>query len=129
MQIIATANFRNSKRDFPKMGRIPPFDLLFCAGFGRLRGFGQHHRGDLLLTDQIVECRNVSGQHLLPLAKLLIDLPATLAPGKEFVLEIAYSGEPVVEASAYIPFVSHVGMIRPDNESLYAASEPNGSRY
>lgn len=61
--------------------------------------------------------------------KLIIDLPITLPSGKDFVLEITYNGEPVIEASAYIPFVSHVGMIRPDNESLYVASEPDGSRY
>jgi aminopeptidase N len=61
--------------------------------------------------------------------KLLVKLPAVVPPNKEFVLEIIYSGEPVHEASAYVPFVSHVGMIRPDNESLYVASEPDGSRY
>lgn len=61
--------------------------------------------------------------------KLLIDLPLAVSPGNEIVLDIAYSGEPVVEASAYIPFVSHVGMIRPDDQSLFVASEPDGSRY
>ena len=61
--------------------------------------------------------------------KLLVDLPVTMPSGKEFVLDIAYSGEPVIEASAYFPFVSHIGMIRPDDESLYVASEPDGSRY
>lgn len=61
--------------------------------------------------------------------KLLVDLPVVLPSGKDFVLDIAYSGEPVSEASAYIPIVRHMGMIRPDNESLYAYSEPDGSRY
>jgi aminopeptidase N len=61
--------------------------------------------------------------------KLLVDLPILIPSGEEFVMEIAYSGEPVIEASAYIPFVSHIGMIRPDNESLYVASEPDGARY
>jgi aminopeptidase N len=61
--------------------------------------------------------------------KLLIDLPVIVPSGKEFVLEITYSGEPVIEASAYIPFVSHIGIIRPDDKSLYVASEPDGSRY
>lgn len=61
--------------------------------------------------------------------KLLVELPITLPAGKEFVLEIAYSGEPVIESSAYIPFVAHIGMIRPDDESMYVASEPDGSRY
>jgi aminopeptidase N len=61
--------------------------------------------------------------------KLLIELPVVVPSGKEFVLEITYSGEPVTEASAYIPFVSHIGLIRPDDESLYVASEPDGSRY
>jgi aminopeptidase N len=61
--------------------------------------------------------------------KLLVDLPVALPPGKEFVLDITYSGEPVIEASAYRPFSAHVGMIRPDNQSLYVDSEPDGSRY
>lgn len=61
--------------------------------------------------------------------KLLIDLPVAMPPDKEFVVDIAYSGEPIIEASAYIPFVRNVGMIHPDNESLYVASEPDGSRY
>ena len=61
--------------------------------------------------------------------KLLVELPVVVPSGKEFVLEITYSGEPVIEASAYIPFVSHIGLIRPDDESLYVASEPDGSRY
>lgn len=61
--------------------------------------------------------------------KLLVDLPVSLSSDKECVLEISYSGEPVIEASAYFPFGSHIGLINPDGESLFAASEPDGSRY
>jgi aminopeptidase N len=61
--------------------------------------------------------------------KLLVNLPVVVPTGKEFVLEITYSGEPVDEASAYIPFVAHIGMIRPDSQSMYVASEPDGARY
>jgi aminopeptidase N len=61
--------------------------------------------------------------------KLLIDLPTAMPPGMEFVLDIAYSGEPVIEASAYVPFAPHIGMIHPDKDSLFVDSEPDGSRY
>jgi len=61
--------------------------------------------------------------------KLLVNLPLAVPSGKEFVLDIAYSGEPVIEASAYVPFVFPIGMIRADDKSLYVMSEPDGSRY
>jgi aminopeptidase N len=61
--------------------------------------------------------------------KLLVDLPTVLPSGKEFVLDIAYSGEPLSETSAYYPFLPHLGMSHPDDESLYVDSEPDGSRY
>jgi aminopeptidase N len=61
--------------------------------------------------------------------KLLVNLPVVVPTGMEFVLDIAYSGEPVIEASAYYPFIPHLGMIHPDDESLYVDSEPDGSRY
>jgi len=62
--------------------------------------------------------------------KLILQLPRTLQSGQAFQAEIVYSGQPIAEASKYLPFVSHLGLFyEPDQENAYVASEPDGARY
>ncbi|MBN1485280.1 MAG: M1 family metallopeptidase [Chloroflexia bacterium] len=61
--------------------------------------------------------------------KLLVDLPAPLPTGAPFRLEVAYSGEPLIEPSAYVPFVSHLGLHHQLGQSLFVVAEPDGARY
>jgi aminopeptidase N len=60
--------------------------------------------------------------------KLIVDLPAPLSADAPFTLHIAYSGEPVAEASAYVPFISHLGLYQ-SSDNLFVVSEPDGARY
>jgi aminopeptidase N len=61
--------------------------------------------------------------------KLFIDLPQPLAQGTPFSLDIAYSGEPVQRPSAYLGFVSHLGLTYPGRDTLFAISQPDGARF
>lgn len=61
--------------------------------------------------------------------KLIVDLPEPLSTGAPFALHIVYGGEPVREASDYVPFASHLGLHYPSDDSLFVASEPDGARY
>jgi len=61
--------------------------------------------------------------------KLIVDLPEPLAVGAPFTLDIAYSGEPAIVASDYVPFVSHLGLFTVPDDSLFVISEPDGARY
>lgn len=61
--------------------------------------------------------------------KLLVDLPAPLSAGAPFSLAIAYSGEPVVEPSIYVPFASHVGLFEHLGQRMCVVAEPDGARY
>ena len=60
--------------------------------------------------------------------KLIVDLPEPLSTDTPFTLHIAYSGEPVIETSAYVPFISHLGLYQ-SNDNLFVVSEPDGARY
>jgi aminopeptidase N len=64
--------------------------------------------------------------------KLVVDLPEPLSEGQLFALDIIYRGEPVFEASPFVPFISHLGLQFPEPEQsggVYAVSEPDGARY
>ncbi len=59
--------------------------------------------------------------------KLIVNLPKPLASDFPFELEIAYSGEPITEPSAYVPFAPHLGLHYVD-DSLFVVSEPDGAQ-
>lgn len=60
--------------------------------------------------------------------KLLVNLPTALAVGAPATIEVTYHGAPVQEPSAYVPFISHLGLqFQPDH--IYVVSEPDGARY
>ncbi|MCP4537061.1 MAG: hypothetical protein GY832_07930 [Chloroflexi bacterium] len=61
--------------------------------------------------------------------KLIVAFPEPLPDGESFALDIAYSGEPIQEASDYVPFISHLGLYYPSGDSLFVVSEPDGARY
>jgi aminopeptidase N len=64
--------------------------------------------------------------------KLVIDFFEPLPAGKAFKLDMIYRGEPVMEASPFVPFISHLGLQFPqpdERQILYAISEPDGARY
>ena len=61
--------------------------------------------------------------------KLIVNLPGPLHTGAPFTLAIAYSGEPASKASDYVPFLSHLGLFYPPDDSLYVIAEPDGARY
>jgi hypothetical protein len=62
--------------------------------------------------------------------KLVVDFPEPLPVGEAFALDVIYRGMPVFEQSAYVPFISHLGLQFPENGqngSLFAISEPDGA--
>ena len=62
--------------------------------------------------------------------KLLVALSEPLRQDQVFTLVIRYHGEPVFQASPYVPFEDHVGLFfRTDLNLLYVVSEPDGARY
>ncbi|MCA9920432.1 MAG: hypothetical protein KC445_20895, partial [Anaerolineales bacterium] len=61
--------------------------------------------------------------------KLIIEPVSPFAGGQEFVLSIAYAGNPVERPSRYVGFASSVGMTFYNGQSIYVLSEPDGSRY
>ncbi|MGD2078865.1 MAG: M1 family metallopeptidase [Chloroflexota bacterium] len=61
--------------------------------------------------------------------KLVISLPEPLPAGDEFTLTITYRGQPLIEPSAYVGFVDHLGLTFPDGLTIYALAEPDGARY
>ena len=60
--------------------------------------------------------------------KLYINMPAPISNGEQITISINYAGEPLQEASAYVPFVQHLGIQYTPN-MLYIVSEPDGARY
>lgn len=60
--------------------------------------------------------------------KLWIELPDPAYAGEVIPVRIAYSGEPLVEPSPYVPFISHLGLYFP-GRSIFTLSEPNGAHY
>ena len=61
--------------------------------------------------------------------KLIVELPQSLSKDAPFRLSVVYSGEPVAEASIYVPFASHLGLHYPTDDSLFVIAEPDGARY
>ncbi len=65
--------------------------------------------------------------------KLIVELPAPIAEGASFILDIQYAGEPTFEPSKYVPFIPSLGLQYPPPEqpggSLYIVSEPDGAHY
>ncbi|MFZ1400065.1 MAG: M1 family metallopeptidase [Candidatus Promineifilaceae bacterium] len=61
--------------------------------------------------------------------KLVIEPPGALSAGQDFVLRIAYEGNPVERPSPYVGFAASVGMSFVNGESIYVLSEPDGSRF
>ncbi|MBI9050799.1 MAG: M1 family metallopeptidase [Anaerolineaceae bacterium] len=60
--------------------------------------------------------------------KLYVDLPQETNSGEKLNISIRYSGEPVQEMSAYVPFIDNLG-IQFREDMLYIVSEPDGTRY
>jgi len=68
-------------------------------------------------------------EYLRPEDKLVVWLPEPLAAGQSFALTVSYLGTPLQEPSRYVPFEDHSGLFFIGDESLYALSEPDGSRF
>lgn len=61
-------------------------------------------------------------------SKFIITLPQPLEDGQTFTIFIDYQGAPLQTASAFVPFVHHLGLqFLPGN--LYAINEPDGAHY
>ena len=61
--------------------------------------------------------------------KLVVTLPAPLANGANFRLQVAYDGSPLQEPSRYIPLFNHLGLTYPGTNSIYVFGQPDGARY
>ncbi len=61
--------------------------------------------------------------------KLVITLPQTKQIGDSFNITVAYHGAPVRRASRFVSFEASIGLIYPEGETLFIASEPDGARY
>ena len=60
--------------------------------------------------------------------KLYVDFVEPLENGSGHTVSIQYSGEPLQEQSAYVPFIDYLG-IQFRDDMLYIVSEPDGARY
>jgi aminopeptidase N len=78
------------------------------------------------ITDLLVDEKPASFERVDQ--KLWINLPEPAYAGQKLSLHITYSGEPVVEPSPYVPFISHLGLYFPGG-SIFTLSEPNGAHY
>lgn len=61
--------------------------------------------------------------------KLIIALPKIKDSAEPLTVEVTYHGSPLIEPSAYLKFVDHLGIHRPGGKSLFVIAEPDGARY
>ena len=61
--------------------------------------------------------------------KLVIQLEAPLPVGELVTIHVSYHGAPDSEGSIYAPFAPTIGLQFRPPDNIYAASEPDGSRY